>query len=69
MKNVLELFEMEYLKLINYSVDFIWPGTTYSILYRFQFNCNPPIDTQDFRKEDTDLDGTPLSIQLFMCAL
>ncbi len=69
MKNVLELFDMECLKLINYSVDFIWPCTTYSILYRFQFNCNPPIDTQDFRKEDTGLDGTPLSIQLFMCAL
>jgi hypothetical protein len=51
MKNVLELFDMECLKLINYWVDFIWPCTTYSILYTFQFNYNPPIDTQDFRKE------------------
>jgi hypothetical protein len=42
MKNVIELFEMEYLKLTNYSVDLIWPCTTYSILYTFQFNCNPP---------------------------
>ncbi len=51
MKNVIELFEMEYLKLTNYSVDLIWPCTTYNILDAFQFNCKPPIDTQDFRKE------------------